>query len=144
MKLENLEKINELIKKYSWGWDAEITKLNCNYFSHEVEMCHEDGEDVEIVYQFTGCFKVNFESIKFFNWRGRDKDGNEINKIELNTGQIQCLFHSIDVSIKTLDNIDYYVCKIDIYPTEIEIWCRNIEIFKKEMRNITSEVNSRN
>ena len=132
MKLENLEKINKNVEDYSVGWDPKITKLYCNHFTHEVEIIHEDEEDTEIVYQFSGCFRVQFKSAKYIT-SGTNSNGIYIKSKEPNTGQMQCLLYEIDVSIKTEDEIDYYVCDIDMNPTYAEIWCRDIKVFKREL-----------
>ena len=133
-KLDNLEKINEIMEEYFDGYDPKITKLYCNHFTHEVEMIHEDEENTEIVYQFIGCFRVQFKSAKYFNWMRTDENGNKIRGKELNTGkQMQCDLFSTDVLLKTEDEIDYYVCNINMNPTYAEIWCRDIKVFKREI-----------
>ena len=123
----NLEKVKKLINEHVL--DAKITKLDCNYLDHEVEIRHEDEGDSEVVYKFAVCLKVLLDSAKSLDV-GIKKDGKYIKAKELNVGQMECYLHSIEVSINTEDDIDFYVFKIDMSPTNIEIWCKNIEVFK--------------
>jgi len=128
----NLEIVKENIKEHSWGWNPKITKLNYDCITHEAELTHTDGVETEVVYIFTNALKVSFDSAKSMNV-GVKKEGQFIKTKELNTGQMECHLQSINVSIETEDEIDFYVVKIDMFPTEVEIWCKDIEVSRKEV-----------
>jgi len=127
----NLEIVRENIKEHSWGWDPKVTQLNYDCIAHKVELLHEEDSGIEVVYIFTNSLKVSFDSSKFIE-SGTKKDGEYIKTKNLNTGQMECYLYSIEASIETEDEIDFYVVKIDMSPTQVEIWCKDIEIFKRE------------
>ena len=117
----NLEKIKLLIKEHAW--DARITGINCNYFADEVEICHESSEDsVDVVYKFTGCYRVIFEHVKNYDKGGPMK--------EITLAELFYALQSIEVSSVSENNINFYTCKIDMFPMNVEIWCKDIEVFK--------------
>jgi len=121
--LMDAKKILNAIEGFDY-WDTGVSKLETNYLADEVEIRHEDEETTEIVYKFTGCYRVYFDHVKGYS-KGRPVK-------EMTRGQIPYFMQDVDVSTIIEDEVEFYVCKIDMFPMEVEIWCKDIEVFKMD------------
>ena len=103
-------------------WDAKVSRLECKYFSDEIELAYEHNND-EIIYGFFGCYKSEFNHVKDYDKLRPVRD--------MTYPQMPYHLHNVEVGKQTENGINFYTFKINMFPLYLEIWCKNI-VIKKE------------
>jgi len=115
--------IQRRINEYNY-WDARVSKLECRNFTDEIELAHEH-EDGEIVYEFFGCYKSEFDHAKDYDKLRPVKD--------MTRSQIPYFMQDVKIDTQLENGITFYTCKINMFPLYVEIWCKDISITKRDM-----------
>ncbi len=118
----NVQQIREKIEALHY-WDSRVVKLSCDHFTDEVLLKYDDSEPeekAEVIYNFTGCYKV--EAVHSASYQ-KDKPYKE-----LTYGQIPYFIQDIEIQEIEVESLGMYSFKIDMYPMQLEIWCTGIEI----------------
>jgi hypothetical protein len=113
----NINNLQNIINQYDY-WDSRVSKVECNYFSDEVQIAYENGNGKMITYSFVGCYRVFFE-------HNKDYEKN-INVKAMSMPQIPYFMQDVKLEEKYEGSVRFIVCNINMYPLQIEIWSKEL------------------
>ena len=116
--------IQEKIDEYEY-WDAWVSRLECRYFADEIELAHEYDDNDEIVYEFSGCYKSEFDHVKNYDKLKPVKD--------MTPPQMPYYLQNVEIGMQVDGDITFYTCKINMFPLYLEIWCKDISVTKQNI-----------
>ena len=124
MKIKSVD-IQKKINEYNYR-DARVSRLECRSFADEIELAYE-SEGQEIVYEFLGCYKSEFDHVK---------DYDKLRPVKyMSLSQIPYFLQDVEIGTQIENDATFYTCKINMFPLYVEIWCKDIFVIKRDIAN---------
>ena len=113
--------IDEIKKEIedSYYWDARVKALDCKYWEDEVTLVFDD-DGTDIVYHFTGCYRVDIEHYPQY-----PKD---IASKNLLPAQVPYFLQDVEVEEIDIGENKFLQFRINMYPIDLLVMCKEFSI----------------